>query len=314
MIHYRMTNLSFFEKTLLLLTAVVVLFYVYGLWIIKDANPRAFVFMLILGLLFAFFVFRSLTRRKRIRKAILKKGFPTSWRKILSKEVRFYKRLNEDKKRQFEKDVQVFLGEVKITGVKTEVDEELKLLVAASAVIPIFGFKNWTYNKLKEVLIYPRSFKQDYLNNEEEGNILGMVGDGILSQVVILSKPAIIQGFSSQADGHNTAIHEFVHLIDGADGEFDGIPALMEQKYVMPWLGLMHREMKNIQRRKSKLRPYGATNKQEFFAVASEFFFERPHDLRQHHPELYKLLSQIFKQSLEEQILPSSWKRRKRKY
>jgi Mlc titration factor MtfA (ptsG expression regulator) len=303
---------SFFEKILLLLGSIVALLYAYGLWVLKDSNPRGFYIMLGLGILAAFFIFRSLTARQRRRKKVLKQAFPEKWKKYLNKKVRFYQKLDPEQKRQFEKDVQVFLSETKITGIKTSVEEELKLLIAASAVIPIFGFKNWDYRRLKEVLVYPRAFKRDFLNSEEGGNVLGMAGDGILSQVVILSKPAIIQGFAGQADGHNTALHEFVHLIDGADGEFDGIPGLMEQKYVLPWLDLLHREMKNIQRRKSKLRPYGATNKQEFFAVASEYFFERPQDLKQHHPQLYQMMSQIFRQDLKELMLPSARKKRRK--
>jgi Mlc titration factor MtfA (ptsG expression regulator) len=303
---------SFFEKILLLLGSIVALLYAYGLWVLKDSNPRGFYIMLGLGILAAFFIFRSLTARRRHRKKVLKLAFPEKWKKYLNKKVRFYQKLDPEQKKQFEKDVQVFLSETKITGIKTSVEEELKLLIAASAVIPIFGFKNWDYRRLKEVLVYPRAFKRDFLNSEEGGNVLGMAGDGILSQVVILSKPAIIQGFAGQADGHNTALHEFVHLIDGADGEFDGIPGLMEQKYVLPWLDLLHREMKNIQRRKSKLRPYGATNKQEFFAVASEYFFERPQDLKQHHPQLYQMMSQIFRQDLKELMLPSARKKRRK--
>jgi Mlc titration factor MtfA (ptsG expression regulator) len=303
---------SFFEKILLLLGGIVALLYVYGLWTLKDSNPRGFYIMLGLGIITAVFMYRSLTARQRRRKKVLKQAFPQKWKDYLNKKVRFYQKLDPAQKEQFEKDVQVFLSETKITGVKTSVDEELKLLIASSAVIPIFGFKNWDYRRLKEVLVYPRAFKRDFLNSEEGGNVLGMAGDGILSQVVILSKPAVIQGFAGQADGHNTAIHEFVHLIDGADGEFDGIPRLMEQKYVLPWLDLIHREMNRIQRRKSKLRPYGATNKQEFFAVASEYFFERPQDLQQHHPKLYQMMSRIFRQDLQELMLPSARKKRRK--
>ena len=310
---FRYANLSFFEKILLLLGLVIVLLYSYGLWLVKDNNPKGFYLMLGLGLMSFIFIYRSITARGRQRRAILKQAFPQKWKDILNKKVRFYKKLNPTQKKEFEKDIQVFLSEIKITGVKTEVDETLGLLIAASAVIPIFGFKSWTYTRLKEVLVYPRAFKQDFLNSDEGGGVLGMVGDGILSQVVILSKPAIIQGFASQGDGHNTAIHEFVHLIDGADGEFDGIPALMDQKFVLPWLDLIHREMDDIEDRRSKLRPYGATNKQEFFAVASEFFFERPQDLKHHHPKLYQMLSQIFRQDLKEQMLPSAWRKRRRR-
>ena len=67
----------------------------------------------------------------------------------------------------------------------------------------------------------------------------------------------------------------------------------------------MHREMKRINRGKSKLRTYGATNKAEFFAVASEFFFERPDELKLHYPKLYDMLKKIFQQDLKRQFSPA---------
>lgn len=305
-------SLSLWEKILVLFGLVFLLIYVAILLMIKDSNPTAFFIMLILGLGVIAFLYISFTSKRRRRKKILSTSFPQAWREILEDRVRFYQRLNDTQKQQFEKEVQIFLGEKKITGVKTEVDDTLRVLIAASAIIPIFGFEEWEYGNLDEVLVYPKAFGRDFLNSEEGGNALGMVGTGPLDQKMILSKPAVLNGFLRKGDGHNTAIHEFVHLIDGADGEFDGIPALMDQKYVLPWMEMIHREMNRIDRRKSKLRQYGATNKQEFFAVASEFFFERPQDLKRHHPKLYTMLSQIFHQDMRHQILPSAWKRAKK--
>ena len=87
------------------------------------------------------------------------------------------------------------------------------------------------------------------------------------------------------------------HLIDKTDGSVDGIPEfILQQQYILPWLQLMHKEIKEILEDKSDINTYGATNEAEFFAVVAEYFFERPELLQQKHPELYQLLSTIFKQ------------------
>ena len=130
----------------------------------------------------------------------------------------------------------------------------------------------------------------------EDRNIMGLVGTGVYKNKMLLSKPALQEGFYNNADKSNTAIHEFVHLIDGADGDTDGIPEiLMDKKYVLPWMNLIHNEMEKMKGNDSDMNPYGYTNKSEFFAVAAEYFFERPELFEDKHPELYKMMQQIFK-------------------
>ena len=126
-----------------------------------------------------------------------------------------------------------------------------------------------------------------------------MVGTGYMEGKMILSKTSLHNGFRNETDKKNTAIHEFVHLIDKADGNIDGIPELLLGKqYVIPWIDLIHKKIEEIIEGKSDINPYGATNKTEFFAVISEYFFERPKLLKKKHPELYKLLVEIFDQKM----------------
>ena len=113
---------------------------------------------------------------------------------------------------------------------------------------------------------------------------------------MILSKPSLQHGFQNETDKKNTAIHEFVHLIDKADGAVDGVPELLLAKqYTLPWMDLIKKKIDEIYANMSDINPYGATNKTEFFAVISEYFFERPKLLKTKHPELYKMLEKIFK-------------------
>ena len=223
-------------------------------------------------------------------------SFVNEYRKILQDKVIFYTHLKDSDKIIFENRVKQFLSHVRITGVHTIVEPIDKVLVAASAIIPIFAFSNWEYNNLNEVLLYPDSFNEEFkMEDGQEKSVLGMVGSGAMQHVMILSQPALREGFNNRSDKSNTGIHEFVHLIDKTDGEVDGVPEnLLDKKYLLPWLDLMHKNIKEILADKSDINPYGATNKAEFFAVVSEYFFEQPGLLQSRHPDLYLLLEQIF--------------------
>ena len=226
-----------------------------------------------------------------------KTEFPVNWRVILLHNINFYNAISDEEKKRFEYKIQEFLLNCRITGIKTTVDIKDKLLVASSAIIPIFSFNEWRYTNLQEVLLYPSMFNQNFETEGNNTNILGMVGSGYMEGKMILSKPALINGFSNSSDKKNTAIHEFTHLIDKIDGVTDGIPAvLLDKQYVIPWLDLIKKEIDVIYSNKSDINPYGATNNQEFFAVISEYFFERPKLLKKKHPELYSLLEKIFQQ------------------
>ena len=127
-----------------------------------------------------------------------------------------------------------------------------------------------------------------------------MISKALHQNIYFLSKKAIRKGFANESDKKNTAIHEFVHLIDKLDGQTDGVPELLlEKQYVIPWLELIGSKIDDIYEGKTDINPYGGTNKQEFFAVTSEYFFEKPKLLAKKHPELHALLEQIFDQDFE---------------
>lgn len=219
---------------------------------------------------------------------------------ILQNNIAFFRTLDKTKKGQFENEVREFLEYVKITGVNTSVENLDRILVAASAVIPVFAFPEWKYLNLEEVLLYEDTFNMQFETQGKERNIQGMVGSGFMEGKMLLSKHALQEGFKNDSDKNNTAIHEFVHLIDKSDGDADGLPrVLLSKQYTLPWLDMLYKKMQEITAEKSDINPYGITNKAEFFAVAAEYFFERPDLLEQKHPELYQLLQQVFKQDPE---------------
>lgn len=257
----------------------------------STSQAITFAIFLLLVAAFGWWVFP----KKKNRKTAV---FPDAWRAILNDKVDFYNQLPAAEKIRFEEGVLQFLDNVRITGVGEEVDDTDRLLVAASAVIPLFGFPGWHYRSLNEVLLYEGAFNEDFKTHEaEERNILGMVGGTGMTGTMILSKPSLHRAFGDQHSSNHVGIHEFVHLLDRADGTADGIPeTLLEQPFVIPWVKLMHQEIKDIREGDSQINPYGSTNEAEFLSVVSEYFFQQPDKLEKRHPELYAMLEKIFNQ------------------
>jgi Mlc titration factor MtfA (ptsG expression regulator) len=223
-----------------------------------------------------------------------------NYSELLQAHVVFYQNLDGDGKVRFEKMVDTFLNDTHIEGVGTEISALDKVLIASSAVIPIFGFPGWKYKNLTNVILYPDTFDNEFQFEGGNRTILGMVGSGYMNGQMLLSRKALLKGFSKEHGMENAAIHEFVHLLDGSDGATDGLPEnLLAHEYATPWLHLMHVEMHKISEGKSDINPYALTNEAEFFAVAAEYFFEKPEQLQVKHPELYHLLSGIFDQGME---------------
>lgn len=233
-----------------------------------------------------------------------KKRTPLNNAVILNKDsfdhIPFVQKLDDTERARFAEEAQLFLQTTVITPVNTTVSDNDKLYIAASAVIPMFSFPGWNYPNLEEILVYEDSFNIDFETHTDDRNLAGLVGTGVYRNKMFLSKTALQAGFSEYANNTNTAIHEFVHLIDGADGDTDGVPKiLLDKMYVVPWLNLIHEEMQKIVDGNSDINPYGLTKKSEFFAVASEYFFLKPELFEQNHPELFKMMQQAFRTKIK---------------
>lgn len=216
-------------------------------------------------------------------------------KKILQDYVVFYQQLDAKGKSEFEARVRQFLEKVRIRGVDTAIEDRDKVFVAAAAIIPIFAFKGFEYRNIHDVLIYPGAFNHQFETAGNERNVLGMVGNGAMENLMILSLPELRNGFMNKSSKSNAAIHEFVHLIDKEDGSTDGYPEnLLPHAYSIPWLKRIHQETELIKKGRSDINPYAATSEAEFLAVASEYFFEQPQLMQRKHPELYDLMSHIF--------------------
>ena len=147
----------------------------------------------------------------------------------------------------------------------------------------------------------PDRFNHELQVGREDSRILGMVGNGSMAGKMLLSKPALHYGFINSNDRKNVGIHEFSHLIDMTDGDCDGLPlSLINHAYSAPWFDFVHQKINDIYKGKSDIDEYAATDKREFFAVATEYFFERPKLLKTRHPKLYDALERFYRQNRAE--------------
>lgn len=240
--------------------------------------------------------------------AIELKPLSDEMRTYLSQNVSFYAALDDSEKPLFEERIGLFLQTTNIVGHDVEVTEQDELLVASAAIILVWRFPDWYYVNLHTVALVSGSFNEHSEFGQHDSRIQGMVGTGAMKGQMILSKPALHYGFSNDRDKKNVALHEFSHLLDLVDGGLDGFPErLSNHIHAIPWMDVVRKEMAKIHNNKSNIRAYGGTNPLEFFAVATEYFFERPSMLCRKHPEVYEALKSFYRQdvaAIKKQIKP----------
>jgi len=241
-------------------------------------------------------VAQRMTRRTRRRRGLLASVFPVQHRHFLLDRYDHYERLPPPLRARFEDDLRLFLGEKRITGVGVTVNDELRLLVAASAVTLSLGWPEAEWDQLTEVLLYPHDFDRDYTHGGQD-----LAGEAHAWGTVILSVPTLLQSFEFDQDGYHVGLHEFAHLLDVEQAEFDGMPGGLEARDRRIWAELVPREMQRIRDGHSALDEYGGGDAVEFFPVAVEAFFERPRVVRRRHRELYEILARYFAQD------PAAW-------
>lgn len=233
-------------------------------------------------------------RRRKVKLAAYQ--LPPVTKFLLFNYVPFYVSLSATDKAKFEERMRDFLARTKITGVDGVTVHDIdRVFIAAAAIIPLFGYADWRYYNLNEILLYGDTFNRQYDIDGPGRDVLGLVGEGVLHRQMILSQPALRAGFIYPDNMHNTAIHEFVHLIDKADGAIDGVPQyLLDKKGSKEWRSYMQVYIRAIKEGYTDINPYGATNEAEFFAVVSEYYFKQPEIFQQQYPELYGLLHRMY--------------------
>jgi Mlc titration factor MtfA (ptsG expression regulator) len=174
---------------------------------------------------------------------------------------------------------------------RLEIGDETRLLIASSAAILSHGMPGFEWPRMRDIVVHPRAFDENY--GSDNPTISGMVH---YQGPILYSERDLKLGFK-RSDGHNVGIHELAHVMDLADGHADGVPAGAGWASSAPWMTVVSDRLAKLRAdRYPHLRDYAATNEAEFFAVAVEAFFEKPHKLQDKDPELYGLLREYFGQ------------------
>jgi Mlc titration factor MtfA (ptsG expression regulator) len=243
--------------------------------------------------------------RKRRRKRLMAKSFPEKWKAMIARNVPYYRCLSSQDQSKLHALIQVFLAEKHFEGCGgLEITDEMRVTIAAQACILLLGDTSDFYPRLYSILVYPSTFIARIHKHQSDGTVLEGIqprlGESWSSGALVLSWDEVLQGASDIHDGHNLVYHEFAHQLDIESGAAEGAPKLPKPSMYIGWARVLTKEYEALVKavadhRPSLLDQYGAVNPAEFFAVATEFFFERPIDLKRLHPDLYAQLKLFYR-------------------
>ena len=240
--------------------------------------------------------------------------FPRHWLSIVESNLAIYNTLSDFQQKQLQGYMQIFLKEKQFIGcLGLQITEEMKVTIAAMACLLLFGDRKTYFPNLRSILIYPNA----YIVNETimsdryivEERRVARLGESWTKDQLILSWDQIKQDLLNWHDGHNVVLHEFAHQLDQEDGIAEGVPILPRALDYAVWAKIMTAEYLQLcdrveNSKKTVIDSYGATNPAEFFAVATETFFEKPIQLNQKHQDLYELLQRYYR------LDPLQWQKR----
>lgn len=254
------------------------------------------------------------SRRQKARRERLARPFSEEEKRVLDRDFPRWRDIPGELLPRFAGDTRVLMEEKNFEpcGALTGVSDEMRLIISAQAALTILGKKNHHYfPRLRSILVYPGAFRDHgrrRFDIPEAGDRGVLYGESWETGSVILSWDNVVAGGRNADDGMNVVIHEFAHQLDQYNGIADGIPQLADRAAYARWGAVMGPEYDALVAASADrsgpepfLDPYGATHPAEFFAVASETFFEEPWDLVEEHPELYEELAKFYG------LDPASW-------
>ena len=269
----------------------------------------------VIGLLLALLLIAWLISQpywlERKRRHIRAQPFPAQWRRIVQKRVPCVRAMPTHLQLQLKQHIQVFLAEKAFIGCAgLTITDAMRVTIAAQACLLILNRPADYYPGLRQILVYPDSFVVQRDHTDDSGvahhGHQVLAGESWSQGQVILSWRDTLDGAAVPDDGHNVAIHEFAHQLDQANGAANGAPQLAHRAHYARWSQVLKTEFDALQARTahgetSLLNDYGATDPAEFFAVASEVFFEQPQRMATEHPALFQELAQFYR------LDPLSW-------
>ncbi len=231
--------------------------------------------------------FRGLRRRRLARRS-----FPLAWEPIVEEHLsRWLDKLEDAEQDRVRKHLKVFVWEKYFIGAQgLEVTDEMRVVIAGQAARLSRNLSLDAYDRLTEVIIYPSHYKHPNRDH------IVVYGEAHTWGTVVLSWDAVTHGLLDPYDERDTSLHEFAHVLDIADGVFDGTPILRNPAHYRPWSRVLGKHFGELLEAPDDgiVREYGAQNAAEFFAVATEAFFERPKRLRKQAPDLYRELERFY--------------------
>lgn len=243
--------------------------------------------------------------------AFLSEPVEDRWAQIVDDTFPLSRTLTAEQRERLLKYVQLFLHEKRFEGCNgLVVTEEMRVSIAAQACFLLLGLEGGCYPGLDTIVLYPSTYipREDwaYKLRMRTGQIADKIqprlGESWVHGTIVLSWDAVRHGAVNIQDGKNVVFHEFAHQLDQADGVADGVPAAWMRSSLHVWAELIGKHRERLKRARKKfrrtvLRKYGATNRAEFFAVATEAFFEKPHQLKKKVPDLYDELAVFFRRN-----------------
>jgi Mlc titration factor MtfA (ptsG expression regulator) len=240
------------------------------------------------------------------RRELLAQPFPVSWLGYLSANVTQYRSLSNDEQRKLGDITRILIAEKSWEGCGgLALTEEVQVTIAAQAALLVLGFEGEYYRNVETILVYPQGFlvtvRRPGVGGVIEEQTVPYAGEAALRGPVVISWADARRGGIEAGDGHNVVLHEFAHKLDMRDGAADGAPYLRDGAQIEAWSRVMSAEYQGLLAairagEPTLLDPYGGTNAAEFFAVATECFFEMPRRMQAEHPELYTVLRDYYGQ------------------
>ena len=248
--------------------------------------------------------------KRRRRADVIASPFPEEWHDYLERNVAYYALLTEAERTKLRDDLRIFIAETNFEGCAgVTITDEIKVTIAAQASILLLGFQDDYFERVQTLLVYPTGFRSpngwtgpDGVVDLDHG---GNLGEAWHQGTVILAWDSVVAGGRNAHDGRNVVLHEFAHQIDFLDGFADGTPPIANREQHRTWHEVMRREydqlvMESQYGRPTVLDSYAATNHAEFFAVATEAFFESSMKMQHRHPQLYDVLKEYYRQDTAE--------------
>ena len=239
--------------------------------------------------------------RWRLRRA-LARPLQESELALLERNVEQYRAMDAASRARLERLVRRFLHEKTFVGCAgLEITDEMRLTIAGQASLLLMGARgDAVYPALNAVLVYPGAFLAPRRQVDAAGVVTearqDLLGESWGDGRVILSWDHVRRAGMSEppahTPSHNVVLHEFAHQLDSESGATNGAPYLGSPERYRSWAQVLSRDFAALREdawfgREGVLDHYGAQDPAEFFAVATEAYFEQPHRLASRHPELY---------------------------